>query len=91
MIFYGYANDCCVTLLFQLAKQFGFKYETELDGECILHLYAKGRHIKKDWGRSRNQHKGARTSPQPYTLALFCGINVSSQTVKKPFLLYSVQ
>jgi len=25
-----------------LAKQFGFEYETELDGECILHLYAKG-------------------------------------------------
>lgn len=25
-----------------LAKQMGFNYETELDGECILHLYMKG-------------------------------------------------
>ena len=91
MIFYGYANDCCVTLLFQLAKQFGFKYETELDGECILHLYAKGRHMKKTGGLSRNQHKGARTSHNLTHWRNFLAINVSLQTVKKPFLLYSVQ
>ena len=27
----------------QIAEEFGFQYDTELDGACILHLYAKGK------------------------------------------------
>ena len=29
----------------QIAEEFGFQYDTELDGECILHLYAKGKSL----------------------------------------------
>lgn len=47
---------------FQLAKQFGFEYETELDGECILHLYAKGEFLPQPY---RSGEGAACPKPEP--------------------------